>query len=90
MEGPTFQNVRGHNTVAAPHASHGGTININSTTHYNSDGNGEPSVPPAPCSTVPFVQDDDFVDRPEIITQIEEKCSRPAGRVALVGLGGVG
>jgi hypothetical protein len=88
MEGPNFQNVHGHNTVAAPQASRGGTINISSTTHYNSGGN--PDKPPIPCSTVPFVRDADFIDRPEIIARIDEKCSKPAGRVALVGLGGVG
>jgi hypothetical protein len=92
MEGSTFGTVLGHNTVAAPHASQGGTINISSTTNYHSSSNLDErtNIRPTPCSTVPFVQDADFVDRPEIIARIDETCSKPAGRVALVGLGGVG
>lgn len=39
-----------------------------------------------PSSTVPFRQDPDLV----ILAAIEEKCSQPASRAALVGLGGVG
>jgi hypothetical protein len=45
---------------------------------------------PTPSSNVPFRQDEDFVDRGNMLTQIEERCSRPAGRVALVGFGGFG
>jgi hypothetical protein len=49
-----------------------------------------PSQPrPSPSSTVPFRRDPDFVDR-DILAEIEQKCSRPASRTALVGLGGVG
>jgi len=93
MEGPDFQwPVHCYNMVAAPHASQGGTINIRSTANYNSRGNPDepPNSHPLPCSTVPFVQDADFANSPEIIARIDEKCSQPAGRVALVGLGGVG
>jgi hypothetical protein len=43
-----------------------------------------------PFSTVPFSRDPDFVDRPDILAWIHEKCVRPAARAALVGLGGVG
>lgn len=39
---------------------------------------------------VPFRKDYDFVERGDILDQIHERCSRPAGRAALVGLGGVG
>jgi hypothetical protein len=42
-----------------------------------------------PSSTVPFRRDRDFVDR-DILSEIRQKCSLPASRVALVGLGGVG
>jgi hypothetical protein len=52
-----------------------------------------PTVPlrpkPSPSSTVPFCRDPDFVDR-DILVEIHQKCSKPASRVALVGLGGVG
>ena len=49
-----------------------------------------PEVPAKPFSNVPFRQDPDFVDRGDILAQIHHRCSQPAGRVALVGLGGVG
>ncbi|MCJ1424485.1 hypothetical protein MMC29_002373 [Sticta canariensis] len=42
-----------------------------------------------PLSTAPFRRDPDFVDR-EILAEIDKKCSKPASRAALVGLGGVG
>jgi hypothetical protein len=32
----------------------------------------------------------DFVDRGDILDQIHQRCSEPAGRAALVGLGGIG
>ncbi|KAN0081980.1 P-loop containing nucleoside triphosphate hydrolase protein [Elaphomyces granulatus] len=41
------------------------------------------------AANVPFRRDRDFVHR-EILSEIQSKCSRPASRVALVGLGGVG
>ncbi|KAF1812001.1 hypothetical protein P152DRAFT_488337, partial [Eremomyces bilateralis CBS 781.70] len=43
-----------------------------------------------PFSTVPFAPDPDFVDRPDILTWICDKCAGPGARAALVGLGGVG
>ncbi|PYH80994.1 TPR-like protein [Aspergillus uvarum CBS 121591] len=49
-----------------------------------------PETPPHPLSTVPFRRDPDFVDRGTLLDQIREKCSVPASRIALVGLGGVG
>ena len=49
-----------------------------------------PQAPPKPFSTVPFRRDPDFVGRGDILAQIQERCSQPAGRAALVGLGGVG
>ncbi|OAL52204.1 TPR-like protein [Pyrenochaeta sp. DS3sAY3a] len=49
-----------------------------------------PSYPHlTPSSTVPFRRDRDFIDR-GLLAAIHEKCSEPASRVALVGLGGVG
>ncbi|KAF1936516.1 hypothetical protein EJ02DRAFT_427438 [Clathrospora elynae] len=47
-------------------------------------------TPPQPSCLIPFRQDPDFVDRGTLLGQIREKCSAPASRVALVGLGGVG
>ena len=41
-------------------------------------------------STVPFRRDPNFVDRGDLLSCIDERCSQPAGRAALVGLGGVG
>ncbi|ORY09124.1 hypothetical protein BCR34DRAFT_625896 [Clohesyomyces aquaticus] len=39
---------------------------------------------------VPFRRDCDFVDRGDILSRVDERCSRPAGRAALVGVGGFG
>ncbi|KAH8728115.1 hypothetical protein GQ44DRAFT_647501 [Phaeosphaeriaceae sp. PMI808] len=41
-------------------------------------------------STIPFAPDPDFVNRPEVLNWVSEKCTHPGGRAALVGLGGVG
>ncbi|KAF2181395.1 hypothetical protein K469DRAFT_262846 [Zopfia rhizophila CBS 207.26] len=49
-----------------------------------------PETPPRPSSFVPFRRDADFVDRGTLLDQILKKCSAPASRIALVGLGGVG
>src|SRR5467141_3762791 len=46
------------------------------------------STRPIPSSTVPFRRDRDFVHR-EILSEIQTRCSLPASRVALVGLGWV-
>ncbi|KAF2731975.1 hypothetical protein EJ04DRAFT_352484, partial [Polyplosphaeria fusca] len=43
-----------------------------------------------PFSTVPFAPDPDFVDRPETIAWVRDKCAGPGARAALVGLGGTG
>jgi len=40
--------------------------------------------------TVPFRRDPDFVDRGDLLSWIDERCSQPAGCAALIGLGGVG
>ncbi|KAF2654475.1 hypothetical protein K491DRAFT_600763, partial [Lophiostoma macrostomum CBS 122681] len=45
---------------------------------------------PNPLSTVPKRRDPNWVDRPNITTQIDDKCREPAARVALVGIGGIG
>ncbi|KAI6330283.1 hypothetical protein MCOR28_011694 [Pyricularia oryzae] len=47
-------------------------------------------TPPAPSATIPFSRDRDFVDRGDLLDQLRRRCSEPAGRVALVGLGGIG
>ncbi|KAJ4290125.1 hypothetical protein N0V88_006632 [Collariella sp. IMI 366227] len=49
-----------------------------------------PETPPLPTAINSFSRDLDFVNRGDILDQIDERCSEPAGRVALVGLGGVG
>lgn len=50
----------------------------------------QPTEPREPFSTVPFAPDPDFVDRPEILAWVRDRCARPGARAALVGLGGVG
>ncbi|KAL6690813.1 TPR-like protein [Trichoderma pleuroticola] len=47
-------------------------------------------TPPQPSQMIPFPRDPDFVNRGNILDHIYERCMEPAGRVALVGLGGVG
>ena len=47
-------------------------------------------MPPQPSVSIPFPRDPDFVSRGSILDQVDQQCSEPAGRVALVGLGGVG
>jgi hypothetical protein len=47
-------------------------------------------VPQSPSSTVPFGPDSDFINRGSLLDQVHEKCAAPAGRIALVGVGGVG
>ena len=49
-----------------------------------------PQTVPCPSSSIPFGRDPDFIDRGDILEQIERKCVVPASRTALVGLGGVG
>ena len=48
------------------------------------------SRPPKPSSTLPFRRDPDFVDHGNLLPRVDERCLQPAGRGALVGLGGVG
>ncbi|KAJ4286525.1 hypothetical protein N0V90_013225 [Kalmusia sp. IMI 367209] len=43
-----------------------------------------------PSCVIPFRRDPDFIDRGTLLDELQEKCSAPASRVALVGLGGVG
>jgi tetratricopeptide (TPR) repeat protein len=49
-----------------------------------------PETPPPPFATTPFRRDPNFVNRGDILRKIHDRCAEPAGRVALVGLGGVG
>ncbi|KAF2801895.1 HET-domain-containing protein [Mytilinidion resinicola] len=57
---------------------------------HRSDLQGNPQTLLKPSSNVPFPRDNDFVDRGNILEQINERCSQPAGRAALVGFGGFG
>ncbi|KAL8367884.1 hypothetical protein RB599_003683 [Gaeumannomyces hyphopodioides] len=47
-------------------------------------------TPLLPLAYIPFSRDPDFVDRGDILDQLRQWCFEPAGRVALVGLGGIG
>ncbi|MCJ1268442.1 hypothetical protein MMC22_008330 [Lobaria immixta] len=77
-EGAVIGDVSGYATVIA------------SQTNNNFQYPGRPDTPPNPSSNVPFRRDPDFVDRGTLLDEIHTKCSAPASRVALVGLGGVG
>ncbi|KAL8284636.1 hypothetical protein RB600_009179 [Gaeumannomyces tritici] len=50
----------------------------------------QPETPPQPSAFIPFSRDADFVDRGDILAQLRQRCSEPASRIALVGLGGIG
>ncbi|RNJ59521.1 hypothetical protein D7B24_002130 [Verticillium nonalfalfae] len=43
-----------------------------------------------PSTLIPFSRDHAFVDRPDILEQIDERCSGPGGRAVLVGQNGIG
>jgi len=45
---------------------------------------------PQPFATIPFPRDHNFVARDDIIGQLYSRCFEQAGRVALVGPGGIG
>ena len=50
-----------------------------------------PETPPNPLSIpLPFDRDPDYIQRGSLLDEITTKLLRPAARVALVGLGGVG
>lgn len=99
--GSTFQaQIDGHFVIPGTHTSAGGTTNFNFScphrkcsidTQISQLIPTEPSAQPRrPFSTVPFAQDPDFVERPEILAWVRDKCAGPGARAALVGLGGVG
>ncbi|GAB7336855.1 hypothetical protein MBLNU13_g00421t2 [Cladosporium sp. NU13] len=65
-----------------------GNVNIGFHRH---DAPERPETPPVPASTIlPFDRDPDYVERGSLLEEIGAKLARPAARVALVGLGGVG
>ncbi|KAF2726975.1 hypothetical protein EJ04DRAFT_479753, partial [Polyplosphaeria fusca] len=78
--------VDGHIVIPAPHCGPGGTMHFNFGPTLAHDQRPKRE----PFSTVPFSRDPDFVDRPHISAWIHKKCTAPASRAALVGLGGVG
>jgi hypothetical protein len=50
----------------------------------------QPEMSPKPSSNIPFRCDPNFVKRVALSDQIRDRLTVPAGRAALVGLGGVG
>ncbi|KAK4640934.1 hypothetical protein QC761_0097040 [Podospora bellae-mahoneyi] len=72
--------------------NYGSQVGTNRGTIYNTfpQAPERPETPPRPFATIPFSRDPDFVDRGDILEQIDRRCSEPAARVALVGLGGIG
>ncbi|RFU76226.1 tpr domain, partial [Trichoderma arundinaceum] len=62
-----------------------GTMNIDFHSIHE-----HPETPPQPFPSIPFRRDPDFVQRGDVLDRIDQCCSEPAGRVALLGLGGVG
>ncbi|KAH8588907.1 P-loop containing nucleoside triphosphate hydrolase protein [Bisporella sp. PMI_857] len=80
--------ITGRNIIAGSHMETGATMN-NYFGSYPIMQDGS-SRKREPFSTVPFSPDHDFVDRPEILAWIHDKCAGPGARAALAGLGGVG
>ncbi|RFU31458.1 hypothetical protein B7463_g4861, partial [Scytalidium lignicola] len=81
--------IAGRNVIAGSHLETGATMN----NYFGGYPILQGTPPPRKCqpfSTVPFAPDRDFVDRPEILAWIHDKCAGPGARAAMVGLGGVG
>ncbi|KAK4653373.1 LOW QUALITY PROTEIN: hypothetical protein QC762_0082910 [Podospora pseudocomata] len=72
--------------------NNGSQVGTNRGTIYNTfpQAPERSETPPRPFATIPFSRDPDFVNRGDILEQIDRRCSEPAARVALVGLGGIG
>ncbi|KAJ6145503.1 hypothetical protein N7470_009398 [Penicillium chermesinum] len=58
--------------------------------YVNYLGGDRPKTPPEPFSNVPFDRDPDFVGREALLEKINQKCSKPSSKLAVVGFGGVG
>ncbi|KAH7021517.1 uncharacterized protein B0I36DRAFT_388201 [Microdochium trichocladiopsis] len=50
----------------------------------------EPTRRVEPFSTVPFLPDADFVERPDVTAWLDTTLAQPGSRAALIGLGGIG
>ncbi|KAF2677737.1 TPR-like protein [Lentithecium fluviatile CBS 122367] len=79
--------IDGRIVIPGTHTATGGTTHFNIGCQSSHDRHAQPREP---FSTVPFAPDADFVDRPEILAWVRDKCLGPGARAALVGLGGVG
>ncbi|KAK2596810.1 hypothetical protein QQS21_006139 [Conoideocrella luteorostrata] len=82
------------NTIAFGNNNSGfqaGTIHgpVSAEFHYYATPE-RPETPPNPSILIPFGRDGDFVQRGDLIDQIEQSCDQRGSRTALVGLGGVG
>ena len=75
----------GQYVIPAPQAWQGGTNNF----YFGQDILSQ-RQPIEPFSTVPFLPDPDFIERPDIAAWLRDKCDQGGSRVALIGLGGVG
>ncbi|KAF2993772.1 hypothetical protein E8E13_002383 [Curvularia kusanoi] len=79
--------IGGQYVIPGTHTAAGGTTNF----HFGYPLTQDQVVRPREFfSTVPFAPDPDFVDRPDILAWVRDKCAGPGARAALVGLGGVG
>ncbi|KXJ84796.1 P-loop containing nucleoside triphosphate hydrolase protein, partial [Microdochium bolleyi] len=79
----TFERIEGRTVLAGTHVS-GGILNV--TVH-------EPESTPRrtePFSTIPFLPDSDFVERPDATAWLDTTLAQPGSRAALIGLGGIG
>ncbi|KXJ84605.1 P-loop containing nucleoside triphosphate hydrolase protein, partial [Microdochium bolleyi] len=79
----TFERIEGRTVLAGTHVS-GGILNV--TVHEP----GSTPRPAEPFSTIPFLPDPDFVERPDVTAWLDTTLAQPGSRAALVGLGGIG
>ncbi|ERF75281.1 hypothetical protein EPUS_00073 [Endocarpon pusillum Z07020] len=83
------------NTTFAGRTNHGlqqGSFSGQQTNNFYAAGSAASSLPrplPTPSAIIPFRRDRDFVER-NILNDVWEQVSKPAARIGLVGLGGVG
>ncbi|KAL8325294.1 hypothetical protein RB597_008519 [Gaeumannomyces tritici] len=83
--GESSRNIQG-NTIGS--GSYFNVVDIKSNT--GSITIAQPETPSQPFASIPFSRDADFVDRGDILAQLRQRCSEPASRMALIGLGGIG
>lgn len=82
--------MEAHIAIPAPHCGPGGTMNFNFGPDRADNALPAPRRQLEPFSMVPFAPDPDYVDRPDILAWVRDKCAGNGAQAALMGLGRVG